>query len=292
MYMPFNLTNSLLNPLSIMNISLFDRICISIIIICIILCLLIYNQHNLKRLSTVKRNSIFAGSFIFVLAFLFLFTNPTEASSSVEEIKTISSNGLFETYQSNEISKLSPNKIIVVGDSRMEYIETNDDVEVPNNLEFIAKSGARFSWFDEEAREELIEALEEDNNYVYHVVFNMGVNDINYSDNLNLIAKDYYMAYYELAKEYPNVYFYMLSINPIDEDLINEHFSTNTRTNAKIENVNSTMIKYMKENNLSNMAYCDSYHKVTFGTPDGLHYDTDTDQRIIDFIINDCIDYQ
>ena len=53
--------------------------------------------------------------------------------------------------------------------------------------------------------------------------------------------------------------------------------------------LSQTPPKILKTNSNKNIKYCDSYNTLSFFLPDGLHYDTVTDQKIIDFIINKCI---
>ena len=267
-----------------------SHLCILIIILCGCLCLFIYNQHNLKKLSKIKRNSIFTLSFISLIFIFTLFIEPISAFSNEKVENGIS---IFETNEKANIAKIGLNKIIIVGDSRMEYMADNEDIKIPDNIEFIAKSGATTKWLKNVGMPLLEDKLEHKNDdYIYHVVFNMGVNDISYSDNTRLIGKNYYQEYSKFVKKYSDVNFYLLSINPIDETIINDNFKTNKRTTSKIETLNSYLVVSMKNDNFNNLHYCDSYHNVKFETPDGLHYDTKTDQKIIDYITNNCIDYK
>ena len=63
-------------------------------------------------------------------------------------------------------------------------------------------------------------------------------------------------------------------------------------SNSKISTNQTKGINQHLNDNFNNLHYCDSYHNVKFETPDGLHYDTKTDQKIIDYITNNCIDYK
>ncbi len=284
------LENALYN---LKSLSLFDSICILIILICLVLCILIYNQNNLKKLSAFKRNVIFLGSFVFIIFSSLLFVNPTEASTNIEKGKTSESKSLIENYKNNEINKLSLNKIIIIGDSRMDLLQENKKVKIPSNIEFIAKSGAAISWLEEVALDKFYAVMDNRNDdYVYHVVVNLGVNDLNHTDNTRIIAKNYYNIYKELFKKYSDVNFYLLSVNPVNDKIINKKIPNNIRSNAKVENLNSLMIEYMNEDHLSNVKYCDSYHNIIFETSDGLHYNTETDQKIIDYITDKCVDYK
>ncbi len=279
--------------LNIDDLSLFDGICILIILTCVILCLLIYNHNNIRKLSSFKKNGIYLGSFAFIMFSSLLFINPTEASTNIEGTKTVESKLLIGSSQNNEVNKLSLNKIIIIGDSRMDLLKDNKKVEIPSNVEFIAKSGAAISWLEDIALDKFYEVMDNRNDdYTYHVVVNLGVNDLNHTDNTRLIAKNYYNIYKELFEEYPDVNFYLLSVNPVDDDIINKKIPNNIRSNAKVENLNSLMIEYMNEDSLSNVTYCDSYHNIDFETSDGLHYNTETDKKIIDYITNECVNYK
>ena len=50
--------------------------------------------------------------------------------------------------------------------------------------------------------------------------------------------------------------------------------------------------KYVNEKDDNRVQYCDAYNHIDFGMPDGLHYDDETDQKILNFIARDCINYE
>ena len=202
---------------------------------------------------------------------------------------------IYLVYKSFELEKVNNNhalidSIIVVGDSRMELIANKKHYtkELPLNMEFIAESGKTFYWFDSYAIPKLTTKLT-DKNKQYKVVINMGVNDIQFSDNLFLSAKEYSKSFVKLAHLYPNVKFYIMSANPINEKLINNYIEENVRTNKKIEKFNSDIFNHIKTSRLSNIKYCNAYNNINFKTRDGLHYTIKTNEKIIDYIVNDCI---
>lgn len=47
------------------------------------------------------------------------------------------------------------NKIIISGDSRMEFIEDDSEMVLPYNVIFVAKSGMTYDWFSKEAVPEI-----------------------------------------------------------------------------------------------------------------------------------------
>ncbi len=172
----------------------------------------------------------------------------------------------------------------------MSLIEDDEDIETPFNVEFIAKSGMKISWFEETALKEIDNTITD--NYQYHIVINMGVNDLNSDDyEGDDIAEEYFALYQELAEEYPDAKIYLLSVNPVDEDIINDNYSTNKRTNEKIELYNEQIQESIEEAGLDNIYYCDSYNTLTFETNDGLHYTQDTNRQIVSYILNNCVQY-
>lgn len=186
--------------------------------------------------------------------------------------------------------KINFNKIIVIGDSRMSLIDDDSELEKPNNMQFIAKSGKTIDWFDKEALDKLDDIIEDDGD-VYHIVVNMGVNDLNYNQYKgDDIASDYFYLYSDLASKYPKAKIYILSVNPIDEKRINE-FGDNNRTTKEIELFNKTIQKNLIDGDKENMYYCDSYNELDFKTEDGLHYTQDTNRDIINYMLNKCIQF-
>lgn len=207
-----------------------------------------------------------------------------------EQIKTY--DGLFNS--THELKNVTFNKVIVVGDSRMEFLNNRgSEINIPVNFNFIALSGTRIDWLTNTAINVLSDKLDKmDSNYKYHVIFNMGVNDLEFSDDAKYYATEYYNIYYNLASKYKEINFYLLSVNPINEEKIYQCFKQSGRTNQEIIDFNNTTINLLNGSDLDNMHYCDSYHNIDFGMPDGLHYDKDTDQRIVNFIANKCIVYE
>lgn len=192
----------------------------------------------------------------------------------------------------NKLKDISFNKVVIVGDSRMEFIyDKKYKLDIPNNFIFDAKSGATIDWFIETGEPKLREILDNRNSkYKYHVVFNLGVNDLNDDILPKTVAIDYLKLYENIIYDYPDVNFYFLSVNPIDEEIIYDYFP-GERTDEKIEMFNAYIGNYVNDLNNSCVRYCDAYNRLDFNLPDGLHYDDETDQKIIDFIARDCIKY-
>lgn len=197
------------------------------------------------------------------------------------------------TFRREPIKDIFYNKVIIIGDSRMEFLnDRGDSIRIPSNFDFIALSGTTINWFENDALEKLNLKLKNmDKNYQYHVVINMGVNDLN--DNVDAIkhADNYYLLFKKLVSRYNNVNFYILSVNPINDKIINRFFRIQYRTTSKILSFNNELVFKIDKSHFNNLSYCDSYNNIDFGIPDGLHYDKATDQRIVDYIVNDCVRY-
>lgn len=203
-------------------------------------------------------------------------------------------NNYVYNYEIKSSNKFIINKVIIVGDSRMELInDKRDRLNVPNNFIFDAKSGGYIEWFKQMGLPYLTEILNNKKDYYkYYVVFNLGVNDVDYDVDLNKRVRDYYKIYRNIIIQNKDVSFYFLSVNPIDENRIYDKFPSNIRTNKKIENFNNYIHNRLNKDNFKNAKYCDSYNALLFSLPDGLHYSDKTDQDIIDYINNYCIEFE
>ena len=258
-----------------------------------IICFFIICGFNLKKhifKLDANKSSVIAVVILIVSLFSILSVTAGEAEENFDEEKLM----LLNDDLNDEIRDISLNKVVIVGDSRMELIAgKKDKLNIPNNFTFDALSGARRKWLIDSGRPKLEEILDNKNNdYTYHVIFNLGVNDLNSSDNPKILADKYFDIYTEIISKYPDVYFYFLSVNPIDEEVIDEKFSPNERTNDKIEIFNARIYEDMINLDNERVSYCDAYNRLEFGLPDGLHYDDETDQKIINFIARDCVNFR
>jgi len=181
-------------------------------------------------------------------------------------------------------------KIIIIGDSRMELIENKKDYtkKLPTNMEIIAKSSKEIKWFNNHGIYELSKLISK-NSQNTAVVINMGVNDLQFYEKHNSINSQYIQSLKTLTKMFPDVKFYFLSVNPVNENIINEYFKNNKRNNDDIEIFNKKIETFIKSEKNNNLNYCDSYNNIHFNTKDGLHYTKNTNEKIIDYIINDCL---
>lgn len=218
---------------------------------------------------------------LFVL-FLIIFIFNNNLNISINKYK-------FDISYKKTISEIS--KVIIIGDSRMELIEIDKEkLNVPTNFIFDAESGAKISWLYSVGIPKLYKIINNKSNYKYKVIFNLGVNDLNDDIDIKQKADEYFNTYKNIIESNKNIFFYFLSVNPVDENRIYKYFSKeNKRTNNKIEKFNNYFIKMLKKEKLKNVKYCDSYNTLDFELPDGLHYNFKTNNKIIKYLIEECI---
>lgn len=237
-----------------------------------------------KRRISFKKISMFI---IFIIIFFFvrsLFTNkPGYADNSLSRFP-----------KHTDIKDIAYNRVIIVGDSRMENIlKRKNVIDIPVNFKIIARGGATIYWFEDDALPVLKNILDNKNSkYKYHVVINQGVNDLNLNDKKSpeYHASTYTDIFEDLIKKYKDVNFYILSVNPIDESIINDYWRQ-TRTEQDVTDFNNYMIKWINKSYYKNIYYCDSFNEIKFNMPDGLHYDIETDKKILNYIANRCVKY-
>ena len=199
------------------------------------------------------------------------------------------------SYYSNSMIRnldiVSKNKVIVIGDSRFRRIVSDySNYDIPINFDFIAEDAKEVNWFKNDAEEELNNILKKkDDDKIYHVVINMGVNDIQFYRPFVDSINSYKEEYDKLIKKYPDVYFYILSINPIDEEKLNISQPYNLRTNDQIQFFNDELFSFSKDNGIK---YCFADKSIDFDTLDGIHYDSSTNQEILNYIASRCVNYK
>lgn len=279
----------------ITNTKYFNVLCYFVVLFLIVLIVLVKNDKIMDKLKNNNWSKVIiviaSGLFVGFLIFLFIWllnANTFEGCATKYNMNLYFN---IENSLNKKVKKIKDKKVIIVGDSRMEYIEIDKEIDIPFNFEFVAKSGMKIAWFKDEALDRVKDILK-DNDYKYDIVINMGVNDLNDEEyDGDDIADKYFDLYLKLAQDNPDVNVYILSVNPIDEKKINEHWSTNNRTTSEIRTFNKEVQARLKEENMDNMFYCDSYHDLKFETDDGLHYTQDTNREIINYIANKCVQF-
>lgn len=260
------------------HIKFLNAFCFFVILLFIILCYIYKN--NLR-----KQILIILFSFLLILI--------------IFNIIAINKKGcqcIYKTFDSSNIHDFKPlknNKVIIVGDSRMSLIDDNyNSYQMPKNYEFVAKSGAKIDWFADEAINKIENILDnQEKSYKYHVVINMGVNDMSNVKNAESKSLEYFVYYKKLILKYPDVHFYILSVNPINKKLMNKYWDFMRINNRNIEIFNNTMIQNVNKLKFDMVSYCNSYNNIDFKTYDGLHYKHNTSQDIVNYISNKCIKY-
>lgn len=278
----------------ITNARYFDILCIFTILFFIALFILVQKNNFFEKLQNSKIKKLLLvfsfGLFVGFLVFLFIWLLNKDSFNGCST-KYISN--VYAKTKSNmfkAIDNLKNSKIIVVGDSRMEFIDNDKEIIKPFNLEFVAKSGMRIDWLKKTAIPQVKKILK-NKDYKYYIVVNMGVNDLNSDLKGKEIAEDYFEVYSKLANEYSDAKIYLMSVNPIIENKLNKIEPENRRTNKKIKLFNKTIQKELKDGDTGNMYYCDAYSDLKFETDDGLHYTQNTNKKIINYIINDCVEF-
>ncbi|MBR3362478.1 MAG: SGNH/GDSL hydrolase family protein [Bacilli bacterium] len=224
---------------------------------------------------------------IFLSVLIFNIEFVSSKSSDVEEKFLENYNFSSRDIIVDNLEKMENSEIIIIGDSRFEQI-INDrkSYEIPQNFTFIAKSAMEVNWFVDVASKKLRYILDNNDEKKYHVVINMGVNDIQFYKNYDESIDTYLNEYKHLISDYRDVDFYLLSINPIVEKKLIKVQPDNIRTSDDIKYFNSRLVHFSIRERIT---YCDAINKIDFETNDGIHYTKKTNQDIINFILSDCV---
>jgi len=184
-----------------------------------------------------------------------------------------------ESLPLREDGSVKDHRIIFVGDSRTlgmrdalrRSSRSDDDV-------FVGKVGEGVRWFIEEGMDEMDKAIEADPDLP--VVLNLGVND-------PLEIDDYIVTYWECIRRHPDTDFYIMSVNPIDEEFLLESETAVEEVLDTINNLNVAKLNIaLKEEFESRYLDCASWLKSDgFDTVDGLHFTTASYLKIHDFVV-------
>ena len=177
-------------------------------------------------------------------------------------------------------SRVKAHRIIWVGDSRTLGLgNALHKVERVDDDLFIGQVGEGVRWFREEGMSQLSDAIAEHPDLP--VVMNFGVNDPQ-------LINDYVVAYWDVIRAHPDTHFYILSVNPLDEEFLIEDGQV---ADSVFDDINSLNVARMnvKLKDEFGSRYIDSASFLKadgFETVDGLHFSTNTYLKIHDFVVN------
>ncbi len=177
-------------------------------------------------------------------------------------------------------ANVKEHRIIWVGDSRtLGLRDALGRVERDDDDLFVGKVGEGVHWFQEEGMAELSDMIEE--NPELPVVMNFGVNDPQLVD-------EYVVTYWDVIHAHPDTTFYILSVNPLDEEFLLEDGLVEEAVFEDINSLNVAKMNVKLKEEFSDR-YIDSasYLKSDgFDTVDGLHFSTETYLKIHDFVVD------
>ena len=142
---------------------------------------------------------------------------------------------------------------------------------------YIAQGSMSYSWFNNTAVPKVNSIISSNSGTRYNIYSLMGVNMLLYDIN------KYIPKYNELANgSWKNQKVILVSVTPVNESV--EAANGYSTKNKDIESFNSQLKSGVKANNVS---YCDAYNALgsNFGSPDGLHYDSNTYKQIYNIIM-------
>lgn len=198
---------------------------------------------------------------------------------TVTETDALSDDQILRSGQKPALVKT--HQIIWVGDSRtlgmgnaLHKAGRYDDEDV-----FAGAVGEGVRWFREQGMGEMSDAIAK--NPLLPVVLNFGVNDPQLID-------EYIVAYQDVIDAHPDTAFYILSVNPIDEEFLIEDGQVHETVFDDINSLNiARMNVRLKKEFGSRYIDSASFLKTDgFETVDGLHFSTQTYLKIHDFVVN------
>lgn len=177
-------------------------------------------------------------------------------------------------------AQVKKHQVIWVGDSRT--LGLRDALHKAGRVDddlFVGQVGEGVHWFQEEGMSELSDVIAEHPNLP--VVMNFGVNDPQLID-------EYVVTYWDVIRAHPDTHFYILSVNPLDEEFLIGDGQVNESVLDDINSLNvAKMNVKLKEEFESRYIDSASFLKADgFETVDGLHFSTQTYLKIHDFVVN------
>lgn len=182
--------------------------------------------------------------------------NPSLGSSM-----SASSSGGTKECTNEEIES----RLIYVGDSRIVGLKS---AIAKDNISYITEMEAGSSWLKNTAMGLLETELSNKTNPI--VVFALGVNGLDIDNYINI--------YNSIIEKHPDVSFYFMSVNPVDDALVSSNYGVTT---AGVVDFNRNLQSAFSDK------YLDTYSSLSdFATTDGLHYDSGTSIKIHDLLLS------
>lgn len=224
------------------------------------------SKNKLSSLSNSKKLLILKIVIFTVLPFLFLIIIIFAIIPDVMLSLTDGDNSGAVTLPPTSMLSISriESSLVYVGDNRLTNLK---GVLNKNEINFITAENAGYNWFTETGNTELSAYTSADTEKF--IVIGLGLKDLS---NIDL----YINAYDMLNRNYKNVKFYFMSVNPVEEDKLTE----GDITNSKIEEFNS------KVSEAFSSYFIDVYKEIkdNFETTDGINYTDATNLKIHDIV--------
>lgn len=154
----------------------------------------------------------------------------------------------------------------IVGDSRT--VGMYMAIGSVDGVVFVSKSGSGYAWMTKDALPMFEENLQEGDN----IVIAMGVNDTR-----GFFPSQYVSFLEKYVKNHPDCRVFYVSLNPVDED----------DEKAVIKNCHiDSWNEHIQENLPENVTYINTNDNIAFTYADWLHYDTETNKAVYEYIIS------
>ncbi len=199
-------------------------------------------------------------------------TQNAEGTSSFVPAQRQTPEGTAASVKKHQIIWVGDSRTLGLRDALRKTERKDDDV-------FVGKVGEGVHWFQEEGIGELADMIEQYPDLP--VVMNLGVNDPQ-------LINEYVVTYWDVIEEWPDTDFYILSVNPIDEEFLIEDGLVDESVFTDINSLNVARMNVKLKSEFGSR-YIDSasYLKSDgFETVDGLHFSTSTYLKIHDFVVN------
>lgn len=238
--------------------------------------------YNLLHPGTPQKESDIEefGGFIYSTETDTAITTAQTESESYSQTESEYNSEKKETMSALPAGSVKDHRIIFVGDSRT--LGMRDALRRSSRRDedvFVGRVGEGVRWFIEEGMDEMSDAIKE--NPDLPVVLNLGVND-------PLEIDDYIVTYWDCIREHPDTDFYIMSVNPIDEEFLLESETAVEEVLDTINNLNIAKLNIaLKKEFASRYLDCATWLKENgFDTVDGLHFSTSTYLKVHDFAVN------